>query len=118
MTDQDKLAERQVHICRSLNTRYDPPVLGTKVGISLKSRLAGPPLNGLRHSPHNGTNGWYIWWGGQPEEAAHFFDAMHTEHLADKCPEVLEFLGLPPGWRFLIAGNFKDIWFDQSIIRI
>ncbi len=27
-------------------------------------------------------------------------------------PEVLPYLALPPGWRFLIADGYEDGWFD------
>ena len=39
------------------------------------------------------------------------------EHLADWCPDALRFLGLPPGWRFLVAGAYADAWEDPQLLR-
>jgi hypothetical protein len=42
---------------------------------------------------------------------------MHVRHLAEECPEILPYLGLPPGWRFLVTPDHEDIWFDQSLLE-
>ena len=34
------------------------------------------------------------------------------------CPEVLEFLGLPPGYRFLLAIDYVDVWYDPSLLNV
>lgn len=39
-------------------------------------------------------------------------------HLDQLCPEIQKFLGLPPGWRFLIAENYEDVWFDISLLDV
>jgi hypothetical protein len=28
------------------------------------------------------------------------------------------YLALPPGWRFLIAPDYEDVWFDESLLHI
>ena len=33
-------------------------------------------------------------------------------------PEVLPFLGLPPGYRFLLADTTQDVWFDESLLSV
>jgi hypothetical protein len=88
----------------------------SKVGIASNVRNGLVPLNGLRHQPVGETNGWYIWAGTELSDAADFFDPLHVEHVARRCPEVLPYLALPPGWRFLIAPGHEDVWFDQSLI--
>ena len=47
-----------------------------------------------------------------------FFKPLHVEHLADWCPEIRKYLGLPPGWRFLIAGDHEDVWYDESLLDV
>jgi hypothetical protein len=37
-----------------------------------------------------------------------FFKPLHASHLIEKLPEVVRFLGLPPGSRFLLAGEHVD----------
>ncbi|WP_434048948.1 MULTISPECIES: immunity protein Imm33 domain-containing protein [Sorangium] len=29
----------------------------------------------------------------------------------------MRFLGLPPGWRFLIADEHEDVWKDPSLLN-
>lgn len=31
-------------------------------------------------------------------------------------PQALRYLGLPPGWRFLVAAAYEDIWFDPALL--
>ncbi len=42
-----------------------------------------------------------------------FFVPMHVEHLEQICPLILKYLGLAPGWRFLIDEDYEDVWEDQ-----
>lgn len=75
------------------------------------------PVNGLRHPPGRGTTGWFIWAGEELSSAPDFFAPVHVKHLHER-PEVLRYLALPPGWRFLIAGSYEDVWFDASLLDI
>lgn len=103
-------------------TRHGAPFFGcahgSKVGIARNVREGLLPLNGLRHPPEGDTNGWYIWAGeGGPSSDPDFFVPLHVEHLVRWCPEVLRFLALPPGWRFLVAGEYEDVWEDASLLE-
>ena len=31
--------------------------------------------------------------------------------------QIKKYLGLAPGWRFLIAGDYEDVWFDERLTR-
>ena len=75
------------------------------------------PLNGLRHLPEVGTTGWFIWAGESLSSDPEFFQPLHVQHLLDWCPDVIPYLGLPPGWRFLIAPGHEDVWFDQTLLH-
>ena len=87
-----------------------------KVGIS--TDLNSEPLNGLRHNSEDGTTGWFIW-SGEYEERDDFFKPIHAEHLLEKKPEVIKYLGLDVGFRFLIGKeNYEDVWFDKKISEI
>jgi hypothetical protein len=76
------------------------------------------PINGHRHAPIGETTGWYIWAGGEMSDAPDFFVPLHVAHLAVWCPDVLPFLGLPPGWRFQIAPGHEDVWEDRSLLDV
>ena len=94
-----------------------PPLLGEKLGVALNVRDGLWPVNGLRHHPAADTCGWYIWAGEDLRADNDFFKPVHLEHLEEWCPAALPFLGLPPGWRFLIAPGQQDVWFDPALLE-
>ena len=73
------------------------------------------PLHGCRYLPTETTTGWYVW-AGELSEGADFFKPAHTAHLETWCADAVPYLGLPPGWRFLIAPGHEDVWFDGSLL--
>jgi YD repeat-containing protein len=113
-----EISGRQRRVCLEHQVMCDPPNPGTKVGVALTSKAAGLPLNGLRHPPGGDANGWYFWWGGEPSSAADFFAPLHVEHVAEEVPDAVDFLALPPGWRFLKAGEYVDVWFDPELLKV
>jgi hypothetical protein len=75
------------------------------------------PVNGLRHHPEGDTCGWYIWCGEEFSEDPRFFAPLCAKHFYEDYPEAAHFLGLPPGYRFLIAGNYVDVWIDPTLLE-
>lgn len=63
-------------------------------------------------NPRGGT-----WAGEELSSDPEFFVPLHVAHLEVWCPEVIPFLGLPPGWRFLIADGYEDVWQDASLLE-
>lgn len=108
----------QRSLCRRYDTPYCPTLEGTKLGIILNIKENIIPINGLRHPPEDKTNGWYIWGGEDFSDDPNFFKSIHIEHITEWCPQIQKFLALPPGWRFLIANNYEDVWFDESLLDI
>jgi hypothetical protein len=106
----------QAAVCARLGVDPVAPGRGSKTGLAVQTNEAGWPLTGIRHLPTSDTNGWYVWWGEQRSDDPDFFDAMHVEHLADWCPEALPYLALPPGWAFVIAPDYEDVWFDKDFV--
>jgi hypothetical protein len=49
-------------------------------------------------------------------DADDFFKPMHVEHLPDWCPEALPYLALPPGWGFILAPGYEDVWYDEAFL--
>ena len=94
------------------------PERNLKLGISADFFLGKLPLNGLRHLPEDGTCGWFLWAGQELSSSPGFFQPMHVKHLFERCPRVLPYLALPPGWRFLIADSYEDIWQDDSLLVV
>jgi hypothetical protein len=89
-----------------------------KVGIARNAKDGAWPLNGLRHPPVGDTTGWYIWAGETLSDAPDFFEPVHVHHLSARCPALLRFLGLAPGWRFLLAGGYADVWADLALLNV
>lgn len=110
--------DRQRAICRKFSAAFCPPSPQSKVGLSLDVVSTIQPLNGLRHLPEGDTCGWYIWRGTELSDAADYFQPVHVEHMTEECPEAVEYLALPPGWRFLIAPGHVDVWFDELLIKV
>ncbi len=36
--------------------------------------------------------------------------------VRDHFTDVLPYLGLPPGWRFLVAPGYVDVWEDPALL--
>ena len=113
-----ELIIEQKNICKKYGAKFfeSPPEL--KVGISLNVKDGLQPINGLRHPPERDTTGWYIWAGEDFSDDPDFFVPLHVEHLHEWCPQIIKYLGLPPGWRFLTANDYEDVWEDPSLLDI
>lgn len=93
------------------------PPAGSKLGIAL-STLGSLPIHGLRLNEENGTNGWYIWCGGEMSKDADFFSPLHIEHIEQYLPGISGYLALPPGYRFVTDDKgYEDVWFDPELLN-
>lgn len=108
--------DAQKRVCSKYGVQHVPASADLKVGISRNVREGVLPINGLRHPPEGDTTGWYIWAGEDMSSDPDFFVPLHVEHLSEWCPQLIPYLGLPPGWRFLIAGDHEDVWEDPSLL--
>lgn len=118
----DVLEAAQIAICQQYKSPYSPAAAAaaadSMLGIS-KNVLDGlAPTNGLRHPAESGTCGWFIWAGTELKDDNDFFVPLHVAHVSDWCPEALPYLGLAPGWRFLIDGDYVDVWFDEALLVV
>lgn len=111
-------AQQQRDTCDRYEVEFVPAPRHLKVGIARNVREGILPINGLRHLPAGDTTGWYIWAGEELSDDPNFFVPLHVEHLVEWCPDALRFLGLPPGWRFLVAGEYEDVWEDASLLDV
>lgn len=104
--------------CARLGAEYletsDTEILGVSETV-LQGML---PINGLRHPPSGDTSGWFIWAGATLSDAPDFFKPLHASHIHEWCAQVEPFLGLAPGWRFLIGDDYEDVWFDPELLKV
>lgn len=84
-----------------------------KVAVAT-STLGRQPIYGTRVAlPENGTISWFIHCGGY-SDADDFYQPVHTAHLAQMLPQVVDYLHLPPGAKFIIDDQgYEDVWMDQ-----
>lgn len=112
------ISAEQLKICEKYGASPldAPPHFKAGVAANVVSDVA--PVNGLRHPPEGDTSGWYLWAGEELSSDPEFFRSVHIEHLREMRPEVVKYLALPPGWRFLVAGDYEDVWYDESLLNV
>jgi hypothetical protein len=103
------LTELQRETCQRYNVEYCSAPSNLKVGVAENVRTGLLPINGLRHPPVGDTTGWYIWAGEELSDDPEFFVPLHVAHFDEWCPRVKKYLGLPPGWRFLVTDDYEDV---------
>jgi hypothetical protein len=43
--------------------------------------------------------------------------SVSFEHVVSESAQFVAYLGLAPGWRFMIGeGGYEDVWFDESLL--
>ena len=108
--------QRQKDICEKVKSDWRPVNPKHKIGVS--DNLDNQPVHGLRHPPEKGTTGWFIW-TGEYSAADDFFKPIHAGHLLQKRPDLIKYLGLPPGYRFLVDNKgHEDIWTDDQLLNV
>jgi hypothetical protein len=114
--DINRIEQEQKIACRRYSAAFVSSPSESKLGFALstKGRL---PINGLRHYPQGDTNGWYLWCGEHYSESAEFFQPLHTCHVYEQYANLTRLLGLAPGYRFLLAGDYLDVWYDPSLLN-
>jgi hypothetical protein len=109
--------EEQVQsaVCARFDVVPCPAPGHLKVGISRSVRAGAQPLHGLRIPPEGDTTGWFIW-AGDWSDGPYFLEPLCTAHLPEVCVQAVPYLQLPPGWRFLVAPGYEDVWFDEALL--
>lgn len=108
------LEDKQRQVCAKFHATYQACNLQLKVGVSTNLKDGLHPINGLRVKEENGMSGWYIW-VGEWSDKDDFFVPLHGEHLKNWAEIAIPYLGLPEGWRFLVAEDYEDVWYDPTL---
>ncbi len=115
----EQIIKAQKELCKRVGKKFVPSAYDMKIGISKNVFEGVAPINGIRHNIEGDTTGWYIFAGEDPipQEDADFFEPLCVKHLIESCPQVLKYLGLPPGTRFQIDHDgYEDIWDDPMLL--
>jgi hypothetical protein len=112
------LSDLQKGICGKFGANFLECDESLNIGISRDFDPRRIPINGLRHPPEGDATGWYVWSSETFSHASDFFVPLRALHLHERCPEIIKYLGLAPGWRFLIAPGYEDVWFDANLLTV
>lgn len=108
--------DKQKEICEKYDSKWTP--INKKLRLGASTDLISDPINGLRHRSNKGTTGWFIWTGDY-SEAEDFFKPICAEHLLQIRPQIIKYLGLDVGYRFLAnSSGYEDVWYDEALKRI
>lgn len=105
--------DSQKDLCIKFNSQWKP--INKKLKIGASANLDKDPIHGLRHPSDKGTTGWFIWTGDYSENND-FFQPICAAHLLQIRPDIIKFLGLDIGFRFVGDKNgYEDVWFDEKL---
>ncbi len=103
-----QIHESQHRIC----DKYGLPAQAPEAMVALAfGSLDQSPIYGTRIDlPENGTISWFIHCGAY-SDAADFYQPLHAAHLAELLPQVLAYLALPSGTKFILdRAGYEDVW--------
>lgn len=104
---------KQKEICEKYQSEWNP--INKKLIVGCSDNLSSDPIHGLRHPLEGNTSGWYIW-AGEYSEANDYFKPICAEHLLRIRPQIIKYLGLDVGFRFLVDRNgYEDVWYDENL---
>lgn len=116
----DDIFVEQKKVTEKAKTDWFPSNALAMVGVSKEIEQKIFPIHGLRHQPEGSGTGWFIWAGPNeiPQDNPAFFSPIHAEHIYKEYPQIAKYLGLPPGWRFLIDDKgYEEVWFDEKLLN-
>ena len=113
MHDQNEAppSREQAEVCKRYGV--SPMAPEDRVAIALGT-LKDNPIYGVRiECPEDGTVSWFFYCGEYSEEDD-FYQVIHTRHLHEELPEVVNYLYLPEGSKFIIdREGYEDVWFEE-----
>lgn len=117
----EAITQQQKQVTSRLGVDFCSSNMDSMVGIDKGIQKKIFPVHGLRHPPEGVGTGWFIWSSCHeiPQDQPHFFSPVHARHIYDEYPYIAKYLGLPPGWRFVIDDKgYEDIWYDEALLKI
>ncbi|WP_244964898.1 immunity protein Imm33 domain-containing protein [Paenibacillus barcinonensis] len=116
MMKSETVEQIQRQLCAKYNADFVPSEPHLKVGIAWNVKEGREPIHGMRIQPAGDTTGWYVW-AEAYSDADDFFVPLHVAHTDEWDSKISRYLGLAPGWRFLIAEDYEDVWFDEGLLN-
>jgi hypothetical protein len=117
LMESTKVSREQRKVCDRFGVKPWPVSRDFRVGVARNVKPDSLFVHGLRQPPEGETTGWYVWAGEERPTEPGFFSQLHLNHLLEWCPKTWRYLALPPGWRFRIAPDAEDVWYDPSLLQ-
>lgn len=103
----------QKEICIRYGSKFEPLNASEMVAVAIDS-LGKIPINGIRHILKEGENISWFFYCGEFCDDDDFFKPMHIEHLSDYLPQVMPYVALEQGFRFVIDNEgYEDVWKEE-----
>lgn len=104
------LIEEQKLLCEEFDSAYIQVKSEDLVAVAVQS-LNKEPIVGIRKTPESAqAAAWYIY-AGELEDGEDAFEVMTVKALEEILPEVLPYLALQAGFRFMIDhDDYEDVW--------
>ncbi|WP_445115933.1 immunity protein Imm33 domain-containing protein [Acinetobacter sp. WZC-1] len=110
---QDFIEEQKL-VCEEFDSAYIKVSEEDVIALATQT-LTREPIVGLRKKPADDGVAWFIY-GGELEEGEDFFETMTVRELEKILPEVVPYLALEEGFRFMIdRDDYEDIWKAEQI---
>jgi len=106
--------ERQREECVHRRTDFNPPRPDQYVMISPDAVTADTPVDAVRYPSPQHMSGW---WLSSPDYSGPVSSMLrqHLYHLTDSRPELVQYLALPPGYRFQWDAGKASARFDPAV---
>ena len=107
------IKKQQQKICKKYQSKFEQLKENEMVAVALDT-LGQMPIVGERIVLDEGeTVSWFIYCG--ESDADDFYRPIHWYHLIEQLPEVLPYLGLEQGFRFIIDNeDYEDVWRENQ----
>jgi hypothetical protein len=102
----------QKETCEQHKVSPVPPYPDQMIVVS-DGVLEGDPVEGVRYPSPDHMSGWWLTtskYNGNSDS----LKTEHAYHVYEKRPDLIKFLALPHGYRFMENKEKHDIWFDEK----
>lgn len=110
-----KVLIEQEEECRRHGVNPFFPTFNQKIVIS-KGVYDGLAVDAVRYPSPDHMSGWWVTTDLFDDNIDSLMNVYYF-HVAFKRPDLLKYFALPPGYRFYISAEEKDIWFDFNALE-
>lgn len=109
--DSNNNLEKQQAICLKYRLAETEP--DEMIAVAIQT-IGKTPIYGTRiEMPERGNISWFIHCG-EHSDAIDFYQPIHTEHLNELLPLVINYLRLPACAKFIIDDQgYEDVWLQE-----